>query len=351
MQNVIRNTAESFRIPAGIFNEKQELVTAFHSFRIKQTEHYLSLAAEMLDYSFPAIAYDSERSVWIILPADHETALIGPVQTGRNPNYIFHSCMEYSESTLSGLGRLLCMQIYGSDKKLVIFLETIIKNNAVQQEYEVDPMPALYESIQSGDLENLNRIRTSPALNAYLNIVMMNEEDAKTVFLFNTARCYHIAVDRGVPVNDAVEITDRYLEKLFSIHTPDSIRAVFLSELYDYTHMIHKLRNDRHSPLVRNAIFYIHNHLYQPIRITDIAEACNISLSALQHRFKEETGITVKQEIRNARLKKAQWFLDNTALSSSDIAYRLRYSSQSWFIHEFSGCFGMTPNQYRNRQR
>lgn len=350
MQNIIKNTAESFHIPAGIFDRNHELVSAFHSFGVKQTGHYLSLAEEMLEYTFPAIACDSEFSVWIILPLEDQTVLIGPVQSGRNPHYIFHDCMEYSEAALTGLARLLCRQILGTDERLVIFLE-MMKNTPLPEEYEVDPMPALYDSIRSGDLESLEYIRSSSVLGTYLSIVMSDTESARTVFLFNTARCYHIAVERSVPVSDAVEITNRYLQKLSSVHTPDSIRALLLSELYDYTHLISRLQNDDHSVLVRNARFYIHNHLYQQFRISDIAAACNVSLSTLQHRFREETGITLRQEIQNARLRKAQWFLDNTALSSSDIAYRLRFSSQSWFIHEFSRFSGMTPKQYRDRRR
>ena len=99
------------------------------------------------------------------------------------------------------------------------------------------------------------------------------------------------------------------------------------------------------------ALMYIREHIYEEIRIADIAAHCALSISSLQHRFKEETGESVSEKILSLKMEKACYFLKNTSLSCADIAYRIGYGSQSWFIQQFRKATGMTPVQYRSGSR
>ncbi len=74
-----------------------------------------------------------------------------------------------------------------------------------------------------------------------------------------------------------------------------------------------------------------------------------VSISTLQHRFKEETGMSVTDMIRAKKVEKAGFFLKHTNISCGDIAYRMGYGSQSFFIRQFRKVTGITPMEYRTR--
>ena len=108
-------------------------------------------------------------------------------------------------------------------------------------------------------------------------------------------------------------------------------------------------RDERYSPLINQAIMYIRENIYAQPTVEEIAAHCMTSLSTLQHRFKEETGMSVKEKIRRSKMERACFFLKNTDLSCSDIAYRMGYGSQSYFIKQFRSMTGMTPAEYRKQ--
>ena len=117
--------------------------------------------------------------------------------------------------------------------------------------------------------------------------------------------------------------------------------------LYDFTRYTSQYTNKSYSPLVNRALMYIGNHLYSPVSASTVAEHCKASVSTLQHRFKEETGRSISDVIRDKKTERACYFLKHTDLPCSDIAFKMGYCSQSYFISQFKKVMGVTPNDYR----
>ena len=62
---------------------------------------------------------------------------------------------------------------------------------------------------------------------------------------------------------------------------------------------------------------------------------------------KEETGRSISDVIRDKKTERACYFLKHTDLPCSDIAFKMGYCSQSYFISQFKKVMGVTPNDYR----
>lgn len=342
-----RNVNQAFQIPAAVFNMSGQLVYSCPEFGIRRMDIYLKLADSYTSLAVPSFISKPESPAWIVLPAENRTILIGPVQTGHDPNYIFDDMHEYEEQVLLALAEYFCLEIYGSSMHLHI--ERIAEAAVIpgSLEYEVDPMPELYESIRAGDIERLNRIVHQASFRSYTSIVMERMQDARTVCQFSLTRCYHIAAECGVSQNELTALITRSQKKAESAHTPAALQSLLVNVMYDHAKLISQMRYHENSPLIRTAKIYISNHVFEQVTVDQIASACAVSRSTLQHRFAEETGITLKQEILNAKVERAKWFLSNTALSCAEISYRLGFSSQSWFISRFSSVCGMTPAAYR----
>lgn len=92
-------------------------------------------------------------------------------------------------------------------------------------------------------------------------------------------------------------------------------------------------------------IAWLENHLDQPLRMEEVAQASAMSVSALQRHFRRDTGLTVFEYVRGRRLDRVRDALRQEALSVSEAAYMAGYSHTSNFITAFRRRFGITPGE------
>jgi len=103
--------------------------------------------------------------------------------------------------------------------------------------------------------------------------------------------------------------------------------------------------------LVRTAAKFLHRTKGQ-FRITDLADACDISVRQLERGFDRVVGVTPKTFARTLRFVEAQrrlMFEPETDLTA--LAYDCGFSDQAHFIKEFKAFTSKTPGEYARRMR
>lgn len=78
-----------------------------------------------------------------------------------------------------------------------------------------------------------------------------------------------------------------------------------------------------------------------------LAVLVNLSDSRFRHLFKEETGRTINQYLRERRMERAEILLRTTFLSIKEVMSEAGASSMSHFVQHFKQRYGMTPTAYR----
>ncbi len=73
----------------------------------------------------------------------------------------------------------------------------------------------------------------------------------------------------------------------------------------------------------------------------------NLSESRFRHLFKQETGTSPSQYLREMRFRKAEAMLATTFLSIKEIAERVGLLPLNHFMRNFKKRHGMTPREYR----
>ncbi|GMG87356.1 AraC family transcriptional regulator [Biformimicrobium ophioploci] len=98
---------------------------------------------------------------------------------------------------------------------------------------------------------------------------------------------------------------------------------------------------------LRVPINYIGEHFASNISVAAIASACNISVSALERRFRKHLKKTPRQYINEVRLEHARSLLLKTRKSVGTIALETGFSDHSHFTRAFTKYFGLSPRDAR----
>jgi AraC-like DNA-binding protein len=106
-----------------------------------------------------------------------------------------------------------------------------------------------------------------------------------------------------------------------------------------------------HSPAVRRACNFIEGHLGQPLLVEKIAGQAFVSPAQLNRLFRAELGQSVMQYVSEQRLQRAKSLLENTTLPVGIISDNLGLRNAVYFSRLFRKSTGMTPLEYRRKQR
>jgi AraC family transcriptional regulator, arabinose operon regulatory protein len=78
-----------------------------------------------------------------------------------------------------------------------------------------------------------------------------------------------------------------------------------------------------------------------------LGDIVNLSPSRFRHLFKEETGASPAQYLKELRLRRAEKLLRTTFLSIKQILKQVGLTSNAHFVRDFRRLYGATPTAYR----
>jgi len=86
-----------------------------------------------------------------------------------------------------------------------------------------------------------------------------------------------------------------------------------------------------------------------PCSIHDLAVACKLSPSRLEHWFKQQTGVCLGHLLTEQRLRRAADLLEHSYTSVKEIACVVGYQHASSFVRAFEHFYGKSPGCYRRQ--
>ncbi len=151
-------------------------------------------------------------------------------------------------------------------------------------------------------------------------------------------------------MNLLAELTNEGLGGRLYVDSLANILAVHL--LRNYSTIVPRTRTyDGGLPehQLKRVTDYIHDHLEQEIRLSDLAAQLDVSQFHFSRCFKQSMGMPPHQYVIQQRVEQAKQLLDVSELSIADVALQCGFSSQSHFGQWFRKLRGMTPKAYRCR--
>lgn len=102
---------------------------------------------------------------------------------------------------------------------------------------------------------------------------------------------------------------------------------------------------------VEKTLGYIHEHLNETIKISEIVTFVGINKSYLHKLFLDTTGTTIINYINQERIKQAEYLLINSNFTINEIAYQIGFNSRQRFGTVFQQIKQQTPSDFRTLNR
>ncbi len=111
------------------------------------------------------------------------------------------------------------------------------------------------------------------------------------------------------------------------------------------------LAGEKYSGGIQRAITYVNSHFKDNPLLSEISSLVALDERYFCTKFKEHTGKTYKEYLREIKLKYAKRLLLATELSVIEISERSGYTTQSHFNREFKEFYGVSPLKLRKSQK
>lgn len=162
------------------------------------------------------------------------------------------------------------------------------------------------------------------------------------------------ASSRIEPVKQARQLLTLLIETERAIHCDPSIASTYLNQAIamlavdnQREHSPHKQRGGLPRWQISRVDKFIHEHINQSIRTTELASLLGLSVSHFSQAFKQSTGITPLMYVAAVRVEAARRFMLCSAHSLSDVALSHGFCDQSHFCRVFRRETGMSPQTWR----
>ena len=111
--------------------------------------------------------------------------------------------------------------------------------------------------------------------------------------------------------------------------------------------IVHELPPVPQGSIMEPALRWIEQNLETQLTVRQMAAHCGMSERTFNRRFREQTGTTPLQWLLRARVRRAQYLLENTGHGVERIAQQAGFGSPTAFRERFRRVAGVAPQAYR----
>ncbi len=222
-----------------------------------------------------------------------------------------------------------------------------MKSNIKQSKYSLDEERMLLSLMKVGDITGAKRVLNKMLAAIFLYSPRTTIVRARAIEMIGYLT--RSAIEDNPQLEHLLERHLVWIEQLIHTENFEHLCITMRDILDEFISDIILHGYNRSNRLVSRILEYISDNFTSGIALDDLVKEVNVSRAHICHLVKQHTGKTISQHIRAMRLQEATRLLKSTSLPYSDIAYRLGFTDQSYFIKQFKEAMGITPAQYRHK--
>lgn len=105
------------------------------------------------------------------------------------------------------------------------------------------------------------------------------------------------------------------------------------------------------NPFVKEAVEYIREHYAEDISLSKVAEKLGISDGYLSTLMEQNLNCGFNVFVNRVRIDRASCYLEQNYLKNYEIAYKVGFKDEKYFSKVFKKIKGMSPKEYRMKNR
>ncbi len=185
--------------------------------------------------------------------------------------------------------------------------------------------------------ELCEKVKKNPETNHIPVIILTSSSDENS-----QQRCIDSGADRFLTKPISLEILKSTIAN--AISTRETIRNKFREIDYRFSDT---QMPDSSNKLVAKVIETIRKNMENTdFGVEDLSREVGMSRVHLNRKLKETMNISPSNLIKSIRLKQAAFLLINNKVNISEVAYKVGFSTHSYFSNSFHDYFGMTPKEF-----
>ena len=208
---------------------------------------------------------------------------------------------------------------------------------------------AMLKMVRNGDINYHGALARSSSMSPGVPVQGKDplQQVRISIIVFTSLVC-RAAMEGGLSPEIAYPLGDSYIEAAVNSSDTGELNALAQTMYHDFIYRVHRLHaNPNYSAAIQKCCDYIALSLDRKIQIADLAALTGYTEYYLTEKFKNETGVPLFLYIRYAKIERAKTLLESTDLPVREIAEKLAFGSQSFFIRCFHEITGYSPAQYR----
>ena len=174
----------------------------------------------------------------------------------------------------------------------------------------------------------------------------------KNTFVVSATLASRAAIRGGLSEDDAFTLSDAYIQRAELLSDHSKLYNLQYSMILEFTEQVEKLHRGKHATrLATDVANYVRHHLSEPISTEKMAAELFMSRPYLSAKFKKETGETLTGYVLREKTEEAKRLLRYSDKPAAAIGAYLGFSSHGHFIRVFKKYAGVTPNEYREKNK
>ena len=215
--------------------------------------------------------------------------------------------------------------------------------------YRLDLENELFDMLKNGTVEECGR-----AAARYFDWMLENYGDQADSVRLKTLE-FVLFAEHDAYLNGGMtyhfEERESYLKEIMQTQSARELRGWFVEKFRVCAANIRTKKDEHENRLVRRALEYIQENYRRDLSLDELSKELDISPYYFSKLFKEETGSNFVEYLTNLRMSRAQELLKDERCSMKEICLEVGYSDPNYFSRIFKKNFGVTPTEYREREK
>ncbi len=182
------------------------------------------------------------------------------------------------------------------------------------------------------------KIKRNPSTSLIPVLILTSQWDDDTI-----RRCTESGADRYLVKPVPMDLLRSTVQKVIS--TREAIRNKYVNDVpYDYREMKMPSADDQFLPRI---VETIKENIGDPdFGVEELSREIGMSRVHLNRKLKDTISVSPGTFIKSIRLKQAAYLLVNNKVNISEVAYKVGFSTHSYFSSTFKDYFGLSPKEF-----